>query len=638
MRLFLIISLVSALAFGRTEFWAPVAPPRAQYAVDVKFDGARLEGTETIKFRNETARPMGRLALQWFGDVLRVRVDGAAAERVPGTTGASLFDLPREIAPGSPVELNVEFGAPWKPDEKNGAAVTSFLSPRLWWGFNVVGDYEVRVTVPAGYAAATSGRLDEKTGAYRASGVRVFGLFVGKGYESLEAEAGDVRVRAVFTAKGRPCAELLVKTAVDVVGFYRQRFGFYPHRSISIVPGMDNPAGGYPVATALVVVHGQERLAEPPEAFWRWITAHEIGHMYWSDHVLTDGTDSLSWLMIGLGIYADREYRRARGIGGATGALEMNYVNGVRQGYDTTMDVTAEQLSSIRWGFNNIVTHGKSAAMLNALEAVMGTAAFDRVYRKCLTEFAGRRLGWRDFQRAVEFECGQDLDWFFEQWVRSSRNVFYKVAGTECKASSGAFDCAVRVERTGEMRMPVTVAARFEDGTVQRARTERLVGVDELRFQAKSPVKEAVIEPDGAVAMAEPPSAAVRAVLNQVRNLPYTGAGEPALAALRQAREMKIEDAATWRRLAMVLYDAKYYAEALEVMQHVEQTDAQARFMALVWQGHVLDLLGRREEALAKYQSALEVPGAPSMQHSQYNLIINKDWVRERLNTPFERR
>jgi hypothetical protein len=41
---------------------------------------------------------------------------------------------------------------------------------------------------------------------------------------------------------------------------------------------------------------------------------------------------------------------------------------------------------------------------------------------------------------------------------------------------------------------------------------------------------------------------------------------------------------------------------------------------------------------VARYQEALKVPGARSMQHSQYNMIIDKKWVEERLKTPFERK
>jgi aminopeptidase N len=411
MRTFGLVFLFAAMAFARTPFWAPVAPPRAHYSIQLKFnpETSRLEGTETIRFRNDTRRPMGRIALRWFGDVLRVRSDGAVAERTTGKQSVALFDLPKDVGPGGQVELSIEFGASWELDPQNGSAITSFLSPRLWWGFGTLDDYEVKLSVPQGYTVATSGRYDAAQDVYKATGVRMFGLFVGKGYESAEADAGDVHVRAVFTKQGRPCAELLLKTAADAIGFYRERFGLYPQRSLAIVPGGDYPAGGYPSASGLVVVHGQHRMGERPQGFWRWITAHEIGHMYWGDYVLAQGSNALPWLMIGLGIHADREYRRARGITDA-GALEANYVSGVMEGRDTTMDITGEQESAIQWDFNNIVEHGKSAAMLNALESVIGSETFERLYRRCLQEYAGRQLGWREFQRVAEIESGQDLN------------------------------------------------------------------------------------------------------------------------------------------------------------------------------------------------------------------------------------
>jgi tetratricopeptide (TPR) repeat protein len=643
MRTFGFILLFTTLGLARTEFWAPVAPPRAHYLVDVKFipETERLEGSETIHFRNDTRRPIGRVALEWYGDVLRVKANGVPAERSPGKYSVALYDLPRDVKPGAEIELSIDFGASWKLDAKNRSAITSYLSPHLWWGFGTLDDYEVRLQVPEGYAVATSGRYDPRTGRYVGQGVRAFGLFIGQGYESAEADAGDVHVRAAFTAAGRPCAEFLLKTAIDVIGFYRQEFGFYPHRSLSIVPGTDYPSGGYPPATALIVIHGQERFSERPEPFWRWITAHEIGHMYWSNYVLAQGPDDLTWLMLGLGLHADHEYRRARDIKGGTGAKEQNYVSGVQQGFDTTMDVTEEQRAAIHWDFNNIVEHGKSIAFLNALESAIGSETFAKVYRRCLKEYAGKQLGWREFQRIAEVESGQDLDWIFEEWVRSSANAAYRVAGQRCSPAGNEVDCTVSIERLGTMRMPVSVAARFEDGAEQCVQTDRMADLDELKLRARSPLKEVVIEPDGEVALAEAPTQAQRKLTEEVRQMPWTGVGKAALESYQQAREMKIHDAGFWVKLGLLLYDGRYYQEALDAMMRLADVagDGSAwRFAAIVWQGQLLDLLGRRDEAVARYQEALKMPGSPSMSHDQYHLVLNKQWVEERLKTPFERR
>jgi hypothetical protein len=241
MRILWSLFLFAGIAFPRTEFWAPLTPPRVHYIADVKYDPAasRLAGTETIRFRNTTGRPMGRIALRWFGDSLSVEADRLALARISGTPNVALFDLPRDLEPEREITLSIAFSASWKLDAKTESAITSSVVPQLWWGFGTLDDYQVRLAAPDGYVWATSGRLDSATRAYVNEAARTFGAFLGKGYESGEADAGAVRVRAVFTHQGRPCAELLLKTAVDAIGFYRERFGLYPHRSLSIVPGIE---------------------------------------------------------------------------------------------------------------------------------------------------------------------------------------------------------------------------------------------------------------------------------------------------------------------------------------------------------------------------------------------------------------
>lgn len=463
----------------------------------------------------------------------------------------------------------------------------------------------------------------------------MFGLFVGKGYETAEADAGDVHIRAVFTAAGRPCAELLLKTAVDVINFYRQQFGFYPQQSLSIVPGMDYPAGGYPPATALAVIHGQERLSERPADFWRWITAHEIGHQYWSEYVLSKEPDGLGWLMIGLGIYADREYSRARGITDQHPKFFAEYIEGVRQGLDTTAELTPEQSQAIGFDFNNIVVHGKGFSIISALAAVLGRETFDRIYARTLKEYGGRRLATTEFQSIAERETGQNLDWFFDQWARSNRFASYRVASQDCRKEGPGYLCTVQVERAGTLSMPVPLAAVFEDGTRQMAFTDRLMASQTLTFRAAKPLKEARLDPDGEIALViPPPDPAYKASLaTRIRYLGWTKNGGEPLELFHAAQSAQL-GAFEWFKLGLTLYDSHYYPESLEAFRKASGFG----FAAFVWQGHVLDLLGRRGEAIEAYRKALEVGGpSPSMQHSQYDMTIDRAWIEERLKTPFTR-
>ena len=51
----------------------------------------------------------------------------------------------------------------------------------------------------------------------------------------------------------------------------------------------------------------------------------------------------------------------------------------------------------------------------------------------------------------------------------------------------------------------------------------------------------------------------------------------------------------------------------------------------------ILDILGKRDDALERYRKALANDTGGSMQHSQYNLVIDRAWVEQRLATPFRR-
>jgi hypothetical protein len=71
-----------------------------------------------------------------------------------------------------------------------------------------------------------------------------------------------------------------------------------------------------PVATAMVAIHSTHAFSQLPDTHWRWIAAHEIGHQYWMEHVLTgEPEQGWGWLMIGLDIWDKVVEKMVFGIG-----------------------------------------------------------------------------------------------------------------------------------------------------------------------------------------------------------------------------------------------------------------------------------------------------------------------------------
>lgn len=646
-------------AGSASGFWTPQDPPAAEYILDAKIgidgESVSLAAEGTISLTNSTGRPLSVLAFEWTvrpGNEFSASVGGRslkvlnAEKNMPPATPL-LLALPEPVRPGGRVKLDVRFAA--------GAALNrgqvhfGVWYPRLWWdGLRTRDSFKVRLDAPSGFAFATSGKFNRASGAYENGCVTThFAIFLSNDMKAERREAGGVELTALFTDKGRDCALFCLDAAADIISFYKDWLGFYPHESLTILPGGSRPMGGYPYASGIVVVHGQETFdpakGEKENRWWTWITAHEIGHQYWGESVMSgDVLENYTeaWLMIGMGICADKEYMLRKGHGWDRHRdFIAGYLEGVKAGNDTTMDAPASLVKAQKFDRNNVLIHGKGFAVLSALETVLGSEAFDRLYRRTVREYSGRRLGWREFQRLVEAETGGSLGWLFEDWVRSNRILECRIVSRSSVPAEGGFASEVRTEYgMDSVRMPVPVRAVFEDGTIQEAKTDRLVRTNILRFVSRSPLQEAVLDPDhrlGIIEVAPPKSAAL--IEDAIGALDWTGAGEAALAFLRMPGTAEVTTPRVWFKLGLLLFDGGSYPESLEAFRKCRDL-AESKgdlFGALVWLGHINDLLGQREEAVACYTEALKNDTGRTMQHDQYGMRLDKAWVEKRLSSPF---
>ena len=504
--------------FVQPEYWIPQNPPKVHYKIECSIDSAEglLQGTEIITFKNTSSRTIHQLQIEWLSDnerTLKIMSKGKPVSILAETKEGDryikiLCKLPEPIYSGEQANLEIAFGRikfSQSVSNRVGFAHCVGWYPKLWWGFETHSSFEVSVKSSSEYRIITSGKFDKKTGVYHAERLRSFGLLLTKEFDVIEANAGDVLVSCVYPQKSKKTAQLLLNTAVDVINFYRERFGFYPFSNLTIVPGMSYPTtGGCQVATNIVEIHAMEQADNLSENHWQWITAHEIGHQYWGEYVMEK--DIPGWLWLGLGIYTDREYTRIKGVFPKDHRSNfMNrYVKGVRKGFDTTINITPEQQSKIKFDFNNVVTHGKGYSIISALDCILEKETFSRIYQRCLKEFAGQRLGVFEFRTICEEESGQDLGWFFDQWVNSNRYLSYEISSKSCEEKGNHFISKVEVKCLGNLKMPVPITVYYEDGSSEVKFTNRLLETDVLEFISDSPLKEVKLDAENKLALVVP--------------------------------------------------------------------------------------------------------------------------------------
>jgi hypothetical protein len=642
-------------------FRVPADPPGAAYVIDasvaVTGGTATVKGTETITFVNSSPWPLSVLAFDWAvspAQAFEVKADGRALRRLNEAKNLPLatpllYELASPLGRGRTIRIDIAFTS--KAGISDGEVSLKSWYPRLWWeGIPVRDSFKVKLGIPAGYVMAVSGRLNPKTGCYENDSVTTwFGVFLSKSMQADTRESGGVLITALFAEKGKDCARHCLDAAAEIVAFYKNWLGVYPHKSLCIIPGGPQPWGGYPFASGIVVIHGQEtfdpKKGEAYMNWWTWITAHEIGHQYWGEFIMPEdvrGQFTDSWFMIGMGINADKTYLLARNMGwGRHRGFIDGYLQGVKAKYDTTMEAPPSLARTQKFDTNNVVIHGKGFAVVSALETLLGHDLFDTIYRRTVASSGGRRLGWRDFRRTCEEASGQDLGWFFEDWVRSNKVLECRVVSrTSAPAAAGGFVSEVRVEYgLDSIRMPVAVRAVFEDGTTEDRWTDRLVPVNVLRFESGSKLKEVLVDPEGRLAIVtEPVPRSAADLAEAVENLDWTGTGEAALAIYRRPEAADIKDAHAWFKLGLLLFDGRHYPESFQAFKKCGELDRTKNnlFGALVWMGIVKDLLGEREAALGYYSEALTNDAGQTLQHDQYGLRIGKAWVEERLKTPFK--
>jgi len=126
-------------------------------------------------------------------------------------------------------------------------------------------------------------------------------------------------------------------------------------------------------------------------------------------------------------------------------------------------------------------------------------------------------------------------------------------------------------------------------------------------------------------------------VMDMINSLPY-GGGQPekALEYFEMAKKIQYQEAQPWYKLGLVLFPDGYYEEALYAFNHALDSSFVIRYASMVWIGHIKDIQNHRQEAVQWYNKALQAYPGFAVQHDNWHMKIDRDWIQARLLTPFE--
>ncbi len=193
------------------------------------------------------------------------------------------------------------------------------------------------------------------------------------------------------------------------------------------------------------------------------VTTHEIGHNWFPMTVNTDERRH-AWMDEGFNTFINIYSQQARYPGEPVGRGEPRSFAGFMSSRDQQpMDTPADQL---RPGVLGSLEYAKTAVALYTLrEQVLGPERFDAAFREYIRAWAFKSPRPWDFYRCMENSAGEDLAWFWREWMMETGTLDQAIDKVE--PNKTGTQVRVTFSNRGQMVMPLDYRVTFEDGSTE---------------------------------------------------------------------------------------------------------------------------------------------------------------------------
>ncbi len=199
--------------------------------------------------------------------------------------------------------------------------------------------------------------------------------------------------------------------------FFNRIYGYdYPWQKYDQI---SVPSGGGAESTSATAMTHRIMVDEKtePEFSAIGIVSHELAHQWWGD-LITLRSWAHAWVNESFATYSDYLYFR-HDRGDDEGAINLQgkldaYLREAKTRY--VRPIVSDRYDQPGDMFDSH-TYPKGARVLHMLRQQLGDAAFFDTLKHFLHRYAFEAVDTGDFIRSVKTVTGQNLDWFFDQWL-----------------------------------------------------------------------------------------------------------------------------------------------------------------------------------------------------------------------------
>lgn len=253
----------------------------------------------------------------------------------------------------------------------------------------------------------------------------------------------------------------------DMTTLYSTKFGDHPFEKNGFATLNDEFAWGG--------MENQTLTSLCPNCWSESLVAHEFAHQWfgdmitcatWADLFLNEGFATWTeayWFenRQGYAFYKNKMYSYAQ-----------NYFNG-NPHWAISSPSWAVTTPSVNVLFNYSITYMKGSCVMHMLRYTLGDSVFFpalKAYATDTIDFKFKSATIEDFKNKMEVESGQELDWFFDQWIYKPDHPIYRnVYGiTSGEKGNWMVHFAAKQEEQAFLpyfQMPLELLISFDDGS-----------------------------------------------------------------------------------------------------------------------------------------------------------------------------
>src|SRR5579863_3488741 len=437
------------------------------------------------------------------------------------------------------------------------------------------------------------------------------GTIVAGIFQEYKSDEAGMDLHVYFKPTHQSVAPAYTTTAVQEFTYYLTLFGLPPSQRLNLV---ELPGDTLPFAWAPEVV-GLAGPSITEKTNYR-LLADGIAHQWWGVSV-SPATKDDWWLSDGFSRYSEAMYvENAAGAAGLEEAVKDMSVGALA--YDTVPLSSASKLDTFSTEFQSLATD-KGAMILHMLRWVLGEDKYNKTMREFATKFAGKSASMDDFKTIAEKNYGDQLTWFFSQWLDSTGAPEFKVKYTTYRLGGEAAqnpkeEKVPGFRVTGEIsqdldlfRMPVDLRIDT-DGKTENKRIEVVGTNSPFAIETFGRPRRISIDPDHHV-LTNSSDVKLRASILRGQALQQQGDLSAALTEFNKALDLNKNSSLAHYRIAEVFFLQRNYQSSANAYRSSINGDGDPRWTE-VWSriqlGKIFDITGQRERAVNEYRQALQ--------------------------------